>query len=667
MNFSDQWRSLWPVAGVPHAPNLLSGDQDAAFRPLIFHPSPQRHLLHASSSLALPIPPSFSASIPHGIQTFFGRGTNESFLPITDLFNLAADIQSSLASAASNSLDPFSRNNLHALPCHDGFSLILFFPTGDNADEIGFLCLRFEDDIFKPDVVVDPGGDIFKQREGMKHPRHRILKLSVISSPTDCSSPTDNSIIEGFLLATTMYSVNWFRVETQNTDEGKMRPLLIPLAKQGFLSCVVDACWSSHFLEESAVLLESGELCWFNLVSKRGGSHKILIGGNADPGRWLGCEFGGQPWVILVASSVVVALIDLRPKRICEAPKVLARVRLPDFLGVISMEEEKDAFQAFCIASYNDFHFATMTEKLLLLFDIRQPLVPVLTWDHGLEHPTYISMLRLSELRPSKEFKCAIESSFVILVGSFWKNEFRLFCYGSNDKGAFGSSFFARELPSSLSLSGKQLSSSDDLLREMILMEKHPNQEILLRNNGVAGFYIVPPNDLLKCRSETDGFILVRLMLSGKLEIQKYHSDCRSQNEITIEQGVDFQEVEDFTIVNNHQASMVSSKFPFLKLCSLSNHLNQSQSTMLTKSYLELNDKGGGYKIKPNDEKFMENPEFFDVGSVKLDFEPLDVLLQPSEQSFLKSLNRQASKWLENNKSYQSVIFTLSMPDDSES
>lgn len=446
--------------------------------------------------------------------------------------------------------------------------------------------------------MVDLDGDIFKQREGMKHPRHRILKLSVVSSQADSSFslPTGNSITEGFLVATTLYSVNWFRIETRNTCNGKLRPLLIPLAKQGFLSCVVDACWSPHFWEESAVLLETGELCWFNLVSKRGGTHKISLGDGVDPVRWLGCKFGGQPWVILVASSISVVLIDLRPKRISEAPKVLARVNLPDFLGVVPIEAEKDTFQAFCRASFNDFHFSVVTGNLLVLFDIREPLVPVLTWDHGLEDPTYVSMFRLSELRPYEEFKWSSESGFMILVGSFWRNEFRLFCYGPSDKGAFGSSFLAWELPSSLSLSGKRWSSTDDLVREIILKEKHPNEEILLRNEGVAGFFIVPSDSLLKCRPGPGGFVLIRLMFSGKLELQEYHSSCGSHYESSLCQGVDLHKAEDFTIYHIHEGSKVSTQFYFFKLCYLSKYLNRSLSNALIERYLELNDEGIKHK-----------------------------------------------------------------------
>ncbi|PKU80673.1 uncharacterized protein LOC110095321 isoform X1 [Dendrobium catenatum] len=599
MNFSDHWRSLWPVASVSHAPNLLSGDQAATLGPLLFHPSPPCHTLFASSSLALRIPPSSPPPILDDIQSFFRCPTNGSFLPTTDQFYLAADIQSSLVSAYSNSLDPLSCNSLHALPCHDGFSVLLFFPTGDNADEIGFVCLRFRDECLKPEVGVDLGGDIFKQREGLKHPRHRILKLSVVSSPTYSSSPTDTSITEGFLMATTLYSVNWFRVETRSTDVGMLKPLLMPLAKQGFSSCVVDACWSQHFLEESAVLLETGELCWFNLVTKRGGTHRIELGDNSDT-KWLGCKFGGQPWVILAASSINVVLVDLRPKRINELPKVLASVKLPDFLGVVSMKE-KDTFQAFCRANFNDFHFTAVTERLLILFDVRQPLVPILTWDHGLEHPTYVSMFRLSELRTSEEFKSVSELGFVILVGSFWKNEFKIFCYGPSDKGAIGSSFFAWQLPSLLSLSGKHCSSIDDLVRKMMSKENHPNQDMLLRNEGIAGFCIVRPNILLKCRSEPGVFVLIRLTLSGRLEIQKYHSSSDSENENRIWQGIDLQETKDFTIYNTHEGNKVSSRFYFLKLCYLSKYMNGNLSDMLIERYLELNGKGSKNEIFTDD------------------------------------------------------------------
>ncbi|KAG0496136.1 hypothetical protein HPP92_000827 [Vanilla planifolia] len=592
MDFSNDWRSLWSITSVFPAPKRISIDFPSPFGPLNFRPCPARHTLLASPSLVLRVPPISRLTIVEGIRAFFCSPSNGSFLPSADQDDLAADILSSLASTDEDLSDPLSRNNLYALPCRNGSYLLLFFPTGDNADEIGFLCLHFEGENLTPDVLVDIDGEIYKQREGMKHRRHRILKMSVVPAPPDHSSPTGNSITEGFLIATTSYSVNWFRVETRVSDKGKQRHSLVPMAKQGFLSCVVDACWSPHFLEESAVLLETGELCWFNIISKRGGTVKVSLSGGLDPGRWLGCHFGGQPWVLLVACSSAVVMIDLRPSRINEEPKVFARIQLPDSLGTIS-QGVKDSFVGFCRASFSDCHFSVVTKKFLLLFDIRQPLVPILTWNHGLQYPMYVSMFRLSELRPSERFGWASESGFVILVGSFRKNEFKVFCYGPTDKGAFGtSSFHAWDLPSSLSLSGRQFHSGDDLLNEMMLKEKLPNPvELELRKEGVAGFSILP-SILFKTKLDPGGFVLIRLTLSGKLEIQEYSLSSDSSNMEPICQGTNFLAAKDLNVYCVSEETSLHNGYNFFKLSYLYNYMHGNLVQALCKGYLDLNHKG---------------------------------------------------------------------------
>ncbi|KAK8969655.1 hypothetical protein KSP40_PGU019557 [Platanthera guangdongensis] len=589
MDFSDSWRSLWPIEAVPHPPNLLSGDESICFGPLLFRGSPSYRVILASSSLALHIPPVSPPSIPYDIQSFFRCPATGSFLSTSDQYNLATDLITSLASTA-DPIGPLSCNNLHALPCRDGSSILLFFPTGDNSDEIGFLCLHFNGENLKPNVGIGIDGDIFKQKSGFKHPRHRIRNMVAIPVQADHSLVNSNVITQGFLIATTLYSVNWFRVETRVSSGGNMSHFLLPLANQSFSSCVVDACWSPHFSEESAVLLESGVLYWFNLITKRSGTSNVSLGRNEDPGRWLGCKFGGQPWIMLVASSTTVVLVDLRGKRINEEPKVLARVKLPDFLGMVPVAKVNDTFQAFCGVDYSSFHFTAVTERLLLLFDTREPLVPVLTWLHGVDHPTYVSMFRLSEFRPSEEFKWASESGFVILVGSFLKNDFKLIFFGFKDKGAFGSSFYAWELPSSLSLSGRQWHSADELVREIMLEEKLPCQELLLRKEGIAGFYILP-NNLMKSRVEPNCFVLIRLMLSGKLEIQEFYASYDSLSGKPICEGYGMREAEDFTSFNLHEGGSISSKFFFFKLSCLYMHMAGNLSTMLTNLYLELNHK----------------------------------------------------------------------------
>lgn len=318
----------------------------------------------------------------------------------------------------------------------------------------------------------------------------------------------DSVVVEGFLIALTLYSVAWFRVETRGAD----RVSVVPMAKQGFDCLVVDARLCPHCPERSVVLLETGVLCWFDMEGKRSG--KVGACEGFDGGEWLGCEFGGQPWIVFVGCLLGVVAVDLRAKKGSE-PNVLVSID----------KEKKDRILTFCKSSFDDFHIVVVTEKQLLLFDIRHPLVPVLTWDHGLHCPCYMSMYRLSDLRLSEEFKWASNSGHVILVGSFWKNEFNFFYFGPKEGGALcrDPTLYAWELPFSLSLSDQHSDSGDSLLRDELPNDFKWEQ----KKDVLAGFWIVP-NDLLKVESEHGGFVLIRLMLSGKLEMQRYHTSWQS-------------------------------------------------------------------------------------------------------------------------------------------
>ncbi|GJN30834.1 hypothetical protein PR202_gb19172 [Eleusine coracana subsp. coracana] len=124
---------------------------------------------------------------------------------------------------------------------------------------------------------------------------------------------------------------------------------LVPVAKQGFDAAVVHACWSRHLPSECIVLLENGELCWFNLDSCNGGKMRVDLGSTDDCGNWLSCDYGAKPWMVIIATSKSVLLVDLR--------------------------------------------FASRGE-----------------YKHGLENPNNVAMFQLSELWPSKEHELASKS-----------------------------------------------------------------------------------------------------------------------------------------------------------------------------------------------------------------------------------------------------------------
>lgn len=101
---------------------------------------------------------------------------------------------------------------------------------------------------------------------------------------------------------------------------------MVCLGSKVFKSCsVVWACWSPHLLEESVVLLESGELFLFDLESclKAGAPNACFRGtrlrvpwdddsGTSGAHKWLCCEFSWHPRILVVVRSNAVFLVDLR-------------------------------------------------------------------------------------------------------------------------------------------------------------------------------------------------------------------------------------------------------------------------------------------------------------------------------------------------------------------
>ncbi|KAG1346498.1 hypothetical protein COCNU_06G003280 [Cocos nucifera] len=592
MDFSDRWQSFGPIAAVFAAPTLLSGASSKPFGPLLFFPSSPPILLLSSRSLALQIPPPLPPStLLDGVRAFFCRTSTAGLLPSAAQDSLVADL---LSSPSGGGGDPISSNSLHALRCRDGSSMVLFFPTGENADLIGYVGLSFKGPT--PEIRVDRDGDVFRQKEGFKHPCHRILKISVTAAPSSSWSPATNSVsvgkprIEGFLIATTLYSVNWFRVETRALDSGGERPFLVPLAKQGFKSSVVHACWSPHIPEESVALLESGDLCCFNLNSKHGRVVRVTLGGD-DPGKWLSSEYGGQPEILIVACSIAVVMVDLRSKKDSKH-KVLVRIDMLGSYHVAPLLEKIDRILAFCRAGFNGFHMSIVTERQLFLFDARQPLFPILTWDHSLERPSYVAMFKLSELRPSEdEYKWASDSGYVILAGSLWSNEFSLFCYGPKEKGTLSNfSLYAWDLPSYFSLSARPFTSGDSIVKEIFYKENvSKSSEWRQRKNVVVGFYIVP-SDLLNINPKSAGFSLIRLTLSGRLEIQRYHSLFNLSDESYIKEEESLKPKNSF-IYWKSEDDRVFNRYSFFRLCYLYDNMNSNLFNALAMQNSLLNHK----------------------------------------------------------------------------
>ncbi|BAS83186.1 uncharacterized protein [Oryza sativa Japonica Group] len=568
MNLSDDWRFLFPVSSVFAPPSLATSSAAAAsYGPLLFSPLPPHATLLALPSPFQPPHPS-RRGLRHLLRHFV-RST--SFLPFADLDPLSG----ALLTAPSPPF-PAPSNLLAVLRAPSSSrSLVVFFPSGENAEQVSYVTL---------DPVADPTTPLSHsvQSDGFMHPRHRIQQLATTASWSSWPSRSRDSSIEGFLLAATLYSVNWFKVESR----GSGSPALVPAAKQAFDAAVVHACWSKHLQSECVVLLENGQLCWFDLDTRRGGKMKVGFGSKDDLGDWLSCEYGAQPWTVIVASTAAILLVDMRFGDHGEY-KVLARVGMEGLFETDPFVKTQ-CYLAFCKAPFDDFLISVVTERHLMVFDIRRPLIPVLAWQHGLDNPNHIAMFRLSELRPSKEHEWASNSGFAILVGSLWSTEFNLFFCGPKEQDATENApLYAWDLPSRISLIGQHCSCSIGLMEEVFkgVVPGHGSASQLIRNY-IIGYHVLP-NTMLE--SSFTGFALIRLTSSGKLEMQRFRASGDLHDDAICDESQHKSVGSSSSISLDTHGENFSERYEFLKLHYLSKFLKGNLRSSLENHDSDVN------------------------------------------------------------------------------
>lgn len=528
MDFNQEWKSKFPINAVFKPPLLVSDPSSSKSQlgPLIFNPKPDSltELLSSPSLVSPPVLP----PLPHlSLARFLSTTSSVPHSTSSKIEALLGPEQTDLASG-------FVHNRLQFLCCPHTGEVIVFFPTGANSDQVGFLILSVEEGKLK--VKIGEDGDVFRSKKRLYHSIVRIVVNPIPESGNCVSSNV------GYLLAYTMYSVHWFVVRS----EGNSRvPILAFLGSKVFKTCsIVHSCWCPELPELSVVLLESGNLFLFDLegVLHEVGLEHTLKGtrlrvpwnhiGGSESAKWLGCEFSWHPKILIVARSDAVFLVDFRSEQCI--------VRCVANIGMSGSyaSTEKDRFLAFSRAGSDGFHFALASNKLLLLCDTRKPLNPVLQWSHRLDRPCYIDVFKLSNLRSNSKQDTHEHSSklgFCILLGSLWNCEWSMFCYGPplpDARGLFPSkvsgicdSFHAWGLPSELSLSGRECGSGSCLLKEEFLKQSQPQWVDWRRKRElVLGFGILG-SDLSLPTSDNDeygSFTLIRLMSSGKLEYQRY-------------------------------------------------------------------------------------------------------------------------------------------------
>ncbi|CAN6465666.1 unnamed protein product [Victoria cruziana] len=532
MEFSAGWKSIWTIGSVYPAP-LLFGDSAEALGPLLFDPA-------APPSILLPPlgkpPPSYEPSsdvvLFDSIDAF--HRSFDQYVPFPVLSSTAHEDDRDNRRISDC---VFHTNALQKLECRNG-DFLLLFPVGDNADAIG--AVIFSGDVQKdaPERLrTEDKGSFFRLSPGQGH---RILRISVqsrVSHPPSWSSQAFFPSTEGLLLACTFYSVHWYRVDIKDG-----RPALVCLVFATFRSRICHACWSPHLPEESAIILDNGELRLFDLSSYVGSlrlpirAHGRAIaedlghfGSDVSVEKWWNCDFSWHPRIFIVACGSVVLLVDARGANVVSS--VVANVEVCDSLRLHSLEN--DRFVSFCRSSFNHFQFVVASNYYLLLYDIRQPLMPLLQWDHCVYCPRHTEIHRLRDLRPwNGEFKWASDSGFAILVGSFRDSEFSMFCYGPHPDSQppldCPSLVYAWELPSLLKISGKGCSCSVCIAENEIAFPMKSSDE----ETKLSGFCILTGEKRLSLRNQHasdrllddsyGGFGLMKLFSSGKLEYQSY-------------------------------------------------------------------------------------------------------------------------------------------------
>ncbi|XP_028769109.1 uncharacterized protein LOC114726630 isoform X1 [Neltuma alba] len=545
MDFSENWKSFFPVSISPSSPILIPSSARPTLGPLIFNPIPET-LTHVFSSSSLLPPP---LHIP---QLSLSR------LLITSCPD-APVLPSTASSIASHCGPQFQNDIASILQCNRleflkyGNSVIVFFPTGVNSEKVGFLILHVEGSSLH--LQLDGNGDIFRATSGESYSISRIL-VNPIDDEEDDLGESSSTI--GYLLAFTCYSAHWFSVQYNSSFE---RPSVVYMGGKIFKTCsVVHACWSPHTLEESLVLLESGELFLFDLeyYMKDSSSNGNFRGTRlrvpwhdsncSDDKVWLSCEFSWHPRIFIVARSDVVFLVDL------SADKCVVSCLLKVEVLHMHTPTQSERFLALSRASPDGFYFAVASNAFLLLCDVRKHMMPIIRWAHGLDRPCFMNVLNLSMLRShSREdtFKSASEVGFCIILGSFWHGMFNLFFYGPSlpsQRGSLASklsktskTFYAWELPHEIVLSGRDCLCGSCLLKEELSKAALPEWiDWQMKKEMVLGFGIMN-NDLASLLCEPykyGGFTLVRLMSSGKLELQRYEAswvhdrkleDCHEQ------------------------------------------------------------------------------------------------------------------------------------------
>ncbi|ESQ48071.1 hypothetical protein EUTSA_v10020051mg [Eutrema salsugineum] len=472
---------------------FVSSPGEYSVTPFFSNPSDSQ-LLFSSPSLSPPI----LSRIPH---LSHARFLAVSGVPPSDSSAIEASFR--IPHPNDDAERVLSYNRLQLLRCPVKNCVLVFFPTGSNLDQIGFVLLSTGDSGAIRVMGTDEGY-VFVAKERFFS---RILKIFV----QPISNLGASSMEFGYVMVYTLYSIHWFSVKY---DESLGRPVLSYLGQKQFKRCsIASASWSPHFPGECLVLLENGEVFVFDLNQRhlgrfRGCKMKVSWEGQGKSvnRNWLGCEFGWRFGIFIVARSDSVFVIT-RSSGNCSVRSLLE-------IGSLNIAETEE-FVAFAKAGSDCFRFILASRSYLFLCDQRSE-VPLLKWQHDVEKPCFMDVYSLSDLG----FETHDLNTSCVIVGSFWNAQSQMFCYGPSPSVTKDpSSLYVWELPHNLLLPAGKCLCGDCGIKEVIMKESLPawidwqKKRVL-----VLGFGVLNKHLPLGSLDQASGFTLIRLTSSGKLE-----------------------------------------------------------------------------------------------------------------------------------------------------
>ncbi|AEE76081.1 unnamed protein product [Arabidopsis thaliana] len=494
----------------------ITSSPEESIGPFFSNPSDSQ-LLFSSPSLSPPI----LSITPHLTPARF---LSVSGVPPSD--SSAINSSFKISNPHDDTVRVLSYNRLQFLPFPSKNSVLVFFPTGTNLDQIGFLLLSYGDS-GGLQVTGSDEGDVFVATERLFS---RILKI-LVQPVSDfgaykCSSSSGEL---GYVLVYSLYSIHWYCVKY---DESQGKPVLRNLGcKQFKRFVIVSASWSPHVTGECLLLLDNGEVFVFDLSQRhcrvRGCKLKVSweSQGKSVNKSWLGCEFGWRVGVYIVARSDALFVI-VKSTEDCSV-RCLLEVESLNTAGA-------EVFVGFAKAGSDGFRFVLASQSYVFLCDARSG-VPLLKWQHDVEKPCFMDVYSLSELGV-RTFE---SNTSCLIIGSFWNAQSQMFCFGpSPSVGKDPSSLYVWELPHNLLLPVGKCLCGDCLFREVMIKESLPEwidwqkKSVLVLGFGVLNKYLP-----LGSSDQSSGFTLIRLTSSGKLEAVKFRASRLKHLEVVAHKG----------------------------------------------------------------------------------------------------------------------------------